>query len=92
MIGLSCAACGFAVLIIERGSGELASNDTDIAIAAGQTLVVPFAAGPVTLAGHLSCACLPAAGSGLGSQAGLILPLAISPQSWSAPGGVAEPS
>jgi mannose-6-phosphate isomerase len=43
----------FAVLIVERGSGTLAANGLSRAVTAGETLVVPYAAAPVTVTGDL---------------------------------------
>lgn len=52
----------FTVLVIETGEGTLESGSATTAIGAGQTWVVPFAAGPVRVQGHLRLiACLPPA-------------------------------
>jgi mannose-6-phosphate isomerase len=52
----------FAVLIIEAGSGTLASHGASQAVTAGQTFVVPFDAAPATLSGDLrALVCLPSA-------------------------------
>jgi len=45
----------FAILIIERGSGVLRSENEELNVAAGETWVIPFGAAPLTLGGTLRC-------------------------------------
>jgi mannose-6-phosphate isomerase len=52
----------FAVLIINTGDGRLTNADSaPVAVSAGQTLLVPYTAGPITLTGDVSALrCYPA--------------------------------
>ena len=51
----------FLVLVIEHGSGTIERGDDRSAIQAGETWVVPYAAGPAILSGTLDAiVCLPA--------------------------------
>ncbi len=55
----------FAVLVVVAGSGAIGWDDGRIPVRAGQTFVVPFAAGPLTIDGDLDLiACLPPAVGG----------------------------
>jgi mannose-6-phosphate isomerase len=51
---------GFAVLVVTGGSGRIAWDDGDAAVARGDTWVVPAAAGPLRFTGELEAiVCLP---------------------------------
>ncbi|MFD0687845.1 class I mannose-6-phosphate isomerase [Actinomadura fibrosa] len=53
---------GFAVLIVLRGSGELRGADGIVSLRAGQTVLVPYGAGPATVRGDVEVLrCLPPA-------------------------------
>jgi mannose-6-phosphate isomerase len=43
----------FAVLVVKRGSGTVGSGEGAVAVAGGETWVVPYGAGPITMAGDV---------------------------------------
>jgi mannose-6-phosphate isomerase len=45
---------GFSVVVVTAGAGRLASAGGELDLRAGSTVLVPWAAGPVTVTGDLA--------------------------------------
>ena len=56
-------AQGFRVVVVTAGTGRLAGEFDDLPLRRGDTLLVPYAAGPLLLHGEIEAICLSPSGS-----------------------------